>query len=106
MAAIAINEPSNELFLSDASILEVVMKHASGKLPLPGIPRTWIPEKLSFHQVRSLPLTQNVLYMSGGLPSLHPDPFDRLLAAQAIVDGMTLLSPDSPLSLLGASRTW
>ena len=37
---------------------------------------------------------------------VHPDPFDRLLAAQAIESGMTILSPDAPLSLLGASRVW
>lgn len=49
------------------------------------------------------------LYRSGDLdmvPDGHDDPFDRLLAAQAIESGSTLLSPDSPLSLLGAARLW
>jgi PIN domain nuclease of toxin-antitoxin system len=36
----------------------------------------------------------------------HSDPFDRMLAAQAIDAGMTILSPDAPLSGLGASRLW
>jgi PIN domain nuclease of toxin-antitoxin system len=40
------------------------------------------------------------------LPRVHADPFDRLLAAQAMEHGMTILSPDTPLSLLGASRIW
>lgn len=105
-AAEAINDPSNELFLSDASILEIVLKHSAGKLPLPGAPRTWIPAKMSFHQLQSLALTHHAVFRSGELPRVHPDPFDRLLAAQAVEEGMTLLSPDTPLSRLGASRIW
>lgn len=102
----AINEPSNDLFLSDASILEIVLKHSAGKLPLPGAPRSWIADKLKFHQLRSLPLSHEVVYRCGELARVHEDPFDRLLAAQAVEEGMTLISPDVPLSLLGASRLW
>jgi len=40
------------------------------------------------------------------LPRVHPAPFDHLIAAQAIMHGMTILSPDTPFSLLGASRMW
>jgi PIN domain nuclease of toxin-antitoxin system len=105
-AAEAINDPSNELFLSDASIIEIVLKHSAGKLPLPGPPRAWIPEKVSFHQLQSLALAHRAVFRSGELPRVHPDPFDRLLAAQAVEEGMTLLSPDTPLSRLGASRIW
>ena len=105
-AAAAINEPGNDLLLSDVSILEIVLKHAAGKLPLPDAPRTWIPEKLKFHQLDSLPLTLEVFYRSGELPRVHADPFDRLIAAQAIEAGLVLLSPDAPLSSLGASRLW
>lgn len=47
-----------------------------------------------------------VIIHSGELPRVHADLFDRLLAAQAIEDGLTRLSPDSPLSALGALRTW
>ncbi|MDB6139060.1 MAG: PilT-like protein [Verrucomicrobiaceae bacterium] len=105
-ASLVINNEANELFVSDVSIWEVTLKHATGKLPLPDVPRTWIPEKFAHHQFRPLPLTQEAIYLSGELPRVHPDPFDRLLAAQAIEAGMTLLSPDTPLSLLGASRRW
>jgi len=43
---------------------------------------------------------------SGILPAVHDDPFDRLLAAHAIEEGATILSPDDPLSALGAARLW
>jgi PIN domain nuclease of toxin-antitoxin system len=105
-AATAINDPSNDLFLSDTTVLEIVLKYSAGKLPLPGAPNAWIPEKVRFHQLQSLALTREAVYRSGDLPRVHADPFDRLLAAQAIESEMTLISPDAPLSLLGASRIW
>ena len=105
-AAAIINNPEHELFVSDISVWEVTLKHATGKLPLPGTPRTWIPEKFAHHEFQSLKLTHEAVFRSGELPRMHADPFDRLLAAQAIEAGITILSPDLPLSLLGASRMW
>lgn len=101
-----INDPGNRLFLSDVSLWEVTLKHSSGKLPLPASPREWAPLQMQFHRLERWPLEADAIYRSGELPRVHLDPFDRLLAAQAIESGMTLLSPDAPLSLLGASRLW
>lgn len=101
-----IDDPDNDLFLSEVSVLEILMKHSVGKLPLPDAPRKWIPAKLGFHQVGSLPLLAGVMFRSGELPRVHADPSDRLLAAQAIEDGLTLLSPDHSFSASGASRAW
>lgn len=105
-AVAAINDATNDLHVSDVTILEVTMKHAAGKLPLPKPPRTWIPEKFAYHQLLGLGLDREDIFLSGELPHAHRDPFDRLLAAQAIGAGMTILSPDEPLSSLGASRIW
>jgi PIN domain nuclease of toxin-antitoxin system len=105
-AAVVFNDAGNELYVSDVSLWEITLKHSTGKLPLPASPRTWIPEKFSYHKFKSLSLDQDAIYRSGELPRVHLDPFDRLLAAQAMESGMTLLSPDAPLSLLGASRLW
>jgi PIN domain nuclease of toxin-antitoxin system len=101
-----INLRSNSLFLSDVSIWEICLKESNGKLSLPGIPREWMTSRMAFFQIQPLTISQNDIYRSGELPRVHPDPFDRLLAAQAIESGMTILSPDVPLSLLGASRVW
>lgn len=98
--------PENELILSDVSMLEIVMKHSAGKLPLPDLPRKWLPAKLDFHQLVSLPLSVAVMFRSGELPRVHSDPFDRLLASQAIEEGLCIVSPDTLLSDLGASRVW
>ena len=105
-AVAAINNRANEFYVSDVSIWEVTLKHSIGKLPLPDTPRVWIPEKFAYHRFRQLGLNHDAIFRSGELPRVHLDPFDRLLAAQAIEEGMTLLSPDEPLSLLGAARIW
>ena len=101
-----INDPGNALTCSDVSIWEITLKNSAGKLPLPQAPRTWIPSKLLYHQLQRLSTDLDSIIRSGELPPMHRDPFDRLLAAQAITHGMTILSPDLPLSTLGAARIW
>jgi PIN domain nuclease of toxin-antitoxin system len=102
----AINHTNSKLFLSDASVWEITLKHFKGGLPLPESPRIWIPEKLLFHQVENVILDHEHFFRSCELQDHHPDPFDRLIAAQAIEGGMTILSPDYSFSKLGASRLW
>ncbi len=101
-----LNDPASELAFADASVWEICLKHSTGKLALPAEPRTWLPSRLAFFHIQPLPLTRDAIFRSGELPRTHTDPFDRMLAAQAIESGLTILSPDTPLSLLGASRIW
>lgn len=105
-ATTAVNDPANTLFISDASIWEISLKHSTGKLPLPDRPRLWLPRRLEFFQVHTLPISHGIIYRSGEIPRVHNDPFDRLLAAQALEEELTILSPDKPLALLGASMLW
>jgi PIN domain nuclease of toxin-antitoxin system len=101
-----LDDPGTVRRLSQASVLEIVLKYRAGKLPLPEAPDVWIPSRREFFQLENLPLDERVIYRSGMLPEGHDDPFDRLIAAHAIESGSTLLSPDTPLSLLGAARLW
>jgi PIN domain nuclease of toxin-antitoxin system len=101
-----LDDPGTAPGLSQASVLEIVLKHRAGKLPLPMAPDRWIPSRREFFQLEDLPLTESVLYRSGRLSGGHDDPFGRLIAAHAIESGSTLLSPDESLSLLGAARIW
>jgi PIN domain nuclease of toxin-antitoxin system len=101
-----LDDPGTVRRLSQASVLEIVLKYRAGKLPLPEAPDVWIPSRREFFQLENLPLDERVIYRSGNLSDGHDDPFDRLIAAHAIESGSTLLSPDTPLSLLGAARLW
>ena len=106
VATTAVNDPANTLFMSDASVWEISLKHSPGKLPLPDRPRRWLPRRLAFFQVQTLPISHGVIFRSGELPRVHHDPFDRLLAAQALEGDLTILSPDKPLALFGAPMLW
>ena len=105
-AASKINESPSELSLSEASILEIVLKYSAGKLPLPEAPRLWIPKQLSFFQVTAIALSSETLYLAGELPKIHADPFDRLIAAESIARGFSILTPDTSIAALGAKCIW
>ena len=105
-AATAVNDPANALFMSDVSVWEISLKYSIGKLLLPDQPRLWLPRRLAFFQVQTMPISHKVIFRSGELPRVHNDPFDRLLAALALEENLTILSPDKPLALLGASVLW
>ena len=101
-----LDDPSTILSLSQASVIEMVVKHRAGKLTFPQPPDMWIPSRRAYFQIEDLALDESVIYRSGKLPDVHRDPFDRLIAAHAMQSGCTVISPDTQLSLLGASRLW
>ena len=105
-AVLIIDDPGNDLLLSDASVWKNVLKHAAGKLALPDVPRLWVPSRRAYFRVQPLTVSEAALFRSGELPKIHADPFDRLLAAQAIEASLTVLTPDVPLESIGAQRAW
>lgn len=90
----AIRDPASEVYLSVASVWEAVIKYALGKLPLPQPPQEYLPRQREAHQVATLPIEEAAISLLAGLPPLHRDPFDRILVAQALQHGLTLLTVD------------
>lgn len=82
------------LYLSVASVWEIAIKYHLGKLPLPEHPRAFIEPRLARDRITSLPVLNRHAVQVAGLPDHHADPFDRLLIAQAQVEGLTLVSAD------------
>jgi PIN domain nuclease of toxin-antitoxin system len=89
-----LTDPTHEVYLSDVSILEIVIKHQLGKLPLPSAPSTLIVPLARRHAMDLLPLTTEAVFGLEGLADHHRDPFDRLLISQALTHGLTLVTPD------------
>ena len=81
------------LVLSSASVIEIAIKHAAGKLKLDGTPADLV-EALLDDGVNPLPITPAHAVQLGRLPARHRDPFDRLLVAQAIIERLTVVSAD------------
>lgn len=90
-----IADETNELWFSVASIWEMGIKVAIGKLPLPEPIDTYISTRMIQLDVRSLEITALHALRSAALPLHHRDPFDRMLIAQAQIEEMTLVSADS-----------
>jgi PIN domain nuclease of toxin-antitoxin system len=98
--------PENEVYLSAASAWEIAIKHALGRLPLPGPAERLIPSLRERHGITALPVDEESALHLPRLPALHHDPFDRLLVCQAIVHGMTILTPDPVIGRYPARVAW
>jgi len=105
-AADAIDDESNERFLSDVTLWEVILKHSVGKLSLPEPPRDWFPKQTAFFDLQPLAIDAEAIFRSGELPDVHRDPFDRLLAAQAIGGSFRFVTVDNVFDDLGVDRLW
>lgn len=97
-ARIVITNPRNHVFVSAASIIEITIKQALGKLKVSEPPET----NLEACRFRELPLKIAHAAAFRSLPPVHKDPFDRLLIAQALSEGMTLLTRDPILKQYAA----
>jgi len=84
---------NNELVFSTASIWEVVIKFGRGRDDFEVDPRV-LRRGLLENRYQELPVTGEHAAAVTSLPSLHRDPFDRLLVAQSLVEGITLLTSD------------
>ncbi|MCL4864400.1 MAG: type II toxin-antitoxin system VapC family toxin [Gemmatimonadales bacterium] len=84
----------NELLFSAASAWEIAIKHGLGKLQLPESPAEYIPRMMVHTSVTPLPVHHRHALHVAQLPEHHRDPFDRLLVAQAQVEGVPIVSAD------------
>jgi PIN domain nuclease of toxin-antitoxin system len=89
-AAEAVGSPENEVLVSVASIWEAEIKAATGKLRL----EADLEAEPAEHGFKSLEVTARHAVAAARLPRHHNDPFDRMLVAQAQLEGLTLLTRD------------
>ncbi len=89
-----IDNPSNDLLFSAASVWEVAIKRGLGRKDFQVDPRL-LRRGLLDNGYSELPILSDHVVAIDGLPHIHRDPFDRLLVAQATVEGITLLTSDS-----------
>jgi PIN domain nuclease of toxin-antitoxin system len=105
-AATVFLDRDNEPYLSAASAWEIGIKHAAGRLSLPRRPAIFIPAIRDASGIASLDIDEESALHAGRLPGLHSDPFDRMLIAQAIVHGMTILTPDPEIEQYAVRVLW
>ena len=104
-----IEDRANERLISAASLWEMAIKVSLGKLTLADPFDVFMPRELAANQVSVLPIELRHAVHVASLPfppSNHRDPFDRLIIAQGIVEGLTILSADTRFDAYPMTRTW
>lgn len=84
--------------MSAVSAWEIAIKHTLARLELPEPPERYVPDRIRAIDAVAVPIEHSHALAVAALPSLHRDPFDRLLAAQAPALGATILTADSRLA--------
>lgn len=101
-----IADPDNRVLLSSASAWEITIKHGLGRMGLALPPSEYVPRQRQLHRISTLPISESAALQVEKLPKLHRDPFDRLLVAQAIVDGLTIVTPDRGIKAYPVQAIW
>ena len=101
-----VDDPDNVLLLSPVSAWEIASKYAAGRLSLPTPPAEYVPSRMKSSGVDALPLQHSHALQVATLPWHHRDPFDRLLIAQAQVEGLPVLSADRQLAAYDVQLHW
>lgn len=97
---------ANEVFFSAASAWEIAIKARLRRVVLPEEPERFIAEQVEANAFQVLPVHIRHALTVYGLPDLHYDPFDRMLVAQAMGEGMTLLSGDPQIARYPVDVMW
>jgi PIN domain nuclease of toxin-antitoxin system len=109
LSAVAVRlyeEPLNEVYLSAASVYEIVVKVMLGKLDVGCSPSEFIRNERESRGILPLPIDEEAAFAVERLPPIHADPFDRLLIAQSIASEMTLLTPDAVIARYPIRAAW
>jgi PIN domain nuclease of toxin-antitoxin system len=105
-ARAAVADPDNEIFFSVASCWELAIKLSLGKLRVTQRLDRFIPEQLTVNGFSLFPVELRHVIGVADLPFHHRDPFDRLLAAQALQDQLAIVSADRVFGRYGVTIVW
>lgn len=102
----ALQNPQTEVLVSAASAWEIAIKSRLGKLTGATAVIEDYAGALRGLQARELPISAQHALKAGGYAQTHRDPFDRILAAQAEIEGLTLISRDTALHAFALELLW
>jgi PIN domain nuclease of toxin-antitoxin system len=105
-AAQIISDYRNTIYLSHASVWEMAIKAALGKLNLPEPAGSFAQKQCKANQFQLLPISLEAIARIETLPRHHKDPFDRILVAQCLEKNMATISADTVLAKYRVSRIW
>jgi PIN domain nuclease of toxin-antitoxin system len=101
-----LDDPANSLLVSISSLWETTLKIAIGKSTVPGSNIDFVIRNLDPFRIGLLPIRPEHLRILQDLPFIHKDPFDRILVAQAIAEGLPLVTADRTLRNYAVETIW
>lgn len=102
----ALESDDHVFFVSSVSMFEIAIKVRGGRLDSLAEPTATMDTVLEQEGFEVLPLNLHHARRAGLMPGKHRDPFDRMLAAQALIEGMTLISRDREIAAFGCEMLW
>ena len=99
-------EQAGEVLVSAASAWEIMTKWRSGKAPEFGQLANSLIQVTEAHGFIQLAISAEHALQAASLPMHHRDPFDRMLIAQGLIEGLPIVTPDSIFDRYGTKRVW
>jgi PIN domain nuclease of toxin-antitoxin system len=101
-----IRDGRTEVVVSVASIWEVAIKAAKGKIELPDAADAYIDDRLRRNRWSTLSIDPRHALRAAALPMIHADPFDRVLVAQAQLESIPLVTTDAAITRYDVETIW
>ncbi len=101
-----LSDGATEWLSSLASVWEIAIKVGGGRMVLPDTVERYIPDRLRHDGFELMPIELRHAFRAGSLPPLHGDPFDRMLVAQAQLEGLPILTADPVIGRYDVETIW
>ena len=101
-----LTDGATDVSFSMASAWEIAIKVGGGRMVLPEIVERYLPDRLRHHGFELMSIELPHVFRAGSLPRLHGDPFDRMLVAQAQIEGLPILTADPAISRYDVVTIW
>lgn len=101
-----LEDPHNQVWVSAASAWEIATKHRVGKYPAGDAIIVEWNDRIARDGFREMPVSCAHALRAGSLPGKHRDPFDRMIAAQGMMETLRVATPDPAIATLGADAIW
>ena len=99
-------DPHSQVWVSAASAWELAIKHRAGRFPRGGPVLAEWNERIARDGFRELTISFHHALRAGSLPGAHRNPFDRMIAAQGLIEALRVATPAPEIEVLGADTIW
>lgn len=101
-----LSDGATDVAFSIASVWEIAIKVGGGRIILPDAVERYVPDRLRHHGFELMSIEPAHVFRAGALPRIHGDPFDRMLIAQAQIEGLPIVTADPAIGRYDVETIW